>query len=177
MTTIYSNGAFFEEVRLELEPDSEVPATGNIAVALERFLEAPEHYLQSGLQTAVRIEPGVKIEKLRPFLDKVLLVIVGFPKFSDGRSFSAARILREEFGYKGDIRAAGEYILDQVPLLRRCGVSSFEISRPEVLKALQAGEWPEVTSYLQPVGTVEEIPAGTRPWARQSTRSIRQAAE
>ncbi|MDN3718136.1 DUF934 domain-containing protein [Roseibium salinum] len=78
-------------------------------------------------------------------------------------AFSAARILREQIGYKGDIRALGKYILDQVPLARRCGVSSFEISKPEVLKSLQAGEWPEVTKYLQPVGTVDEIPEGTRP--------------
>ena len=64
-----------------------------------------------------------------------------------------------------------------MPLARRCGVSSFEISKPEVLKALKAGEWPEVTKYLQPVGTVDEIPAGTRPWARRSQRDIAVAAE
>jgi phosphoadenosine phosphosulfate reductase len=96
----------------------------------------------------------------------------------DGRGFSTARDPREHLNYQGDIRAVGSYILDQVPLARRCGVSSFEISKPEVLKALKAGEWPEVTKYLQPAfGSIEEIPEGTRPWARRSHRDVAIAAE
>ncbi|XYK82861.1 MAG: DUF934 domain-containing protein [Labrenzia sp.] len=93
----------------------------------------------------------------------------------DGRGFSTARDLREHLNYQGDIRAVGSYILDQVPLARRCGVSSFEISKPKVLKA---GEWPEVTKYLQPAfGSIEEIPEGTRPWDRRSHRDVAIAAE
>ena len=181
MTTIYSNGAFFEEIWTLLEDEDEgegdLPAGENAMVPLSRFLEEPETFLKGGRQTAVLIAAGDKAEALRPYLDRISLVIVAFPKFTDGRGFSAARILREELGFKGDIRAAGDYILDQVPLMRRCGISSFQISRPEVVKALKGGEWPEVTRYLQPVGTVEEIPAGTRPWARRSLRETTQAAE
>lgn len=177
MTTIYSNGAFFEESWSLIESADDLPAQGNVTVPLGLFLEAPETFLQGGRQTAVLIAAGEKAEALQPFLDRVSLVIVAFPKFTDGRGFSAARILREELGYKGDIRATGDYILDQVPLMRRCGITSFHISKPEVVKALKGGEWPEVTRYLQPVGTVEEIPAGTRPWARRSLREAAQAAE
>ncbi|WP_417675663.1 DUF934 domain-containing protein [Roseibium sp.] len=177
MTTIYANGAFIDESRNPIESADDLPVDGNVTVPLELFLEAPETYLQRGENTAVLIAAGEKAEALRPHLERLSLVIVAFPKFTDGRGFSAARILREELGYRGDIRAAGDYILDQVPLMRRCGISSFEISKPEVVKALKDGEWPEVTRYLQPVGTVEEIPAGTRPWARRSLRQTAQAAE
>jgi len=177
MTTIYANGAFFEETWTLADGEGDLPAEGNVTVPLERFLAEPETFLNGGRRTAVLIAAGDRAEDLRPYLERVSLVIVAFPKFTDGRGFSAARILREEFGYKGDIRAAGDYILDQVPLMRRCGISSFQISKPEVVKALKGGEWPEVTRYLQPVGTVEEIPAGTRPWARRSLREAAQAAE
>jgi len=177
MTTIYSNGAFFEETWTLVDGEGVLPSEGNVTVPLGRFLAEPETFLKGGRQTAVLIAAGEKAEELQPFLDRISLVVVAFPKFTDGRGFSAARILREEFGYKGDIRATGDYILDQVPLMRRCGISSFQISKPEVVKALKGGEWPEVTRYLQPVGTVEEIPAGTRPWARRSLREAAQAAE
>lgn len=177
MTTIYSNGSFFEETWTLIDGEDDLPAEGNVTVTLGRFLAEPESFLNGGRQTAVLIAAGEKAEELQPFLDRISLVIVAFPKFTDGRGFSAARILREELGYRGDIRAAGDYILDQVPLMRRCGITSFEISKPEVVKALKDGEWPEVTRYLQPVGTVEEIPAGTRPWARRSLRQTAQAAE
>ncbi|WP_346900054.1 DUF934 domain-containing protein [uncultured Roseibium sp.] len=177
MTTIYANGAFIEESWNVIDGEDDLPVDGNVTVPLDRFLEAPETLLRRGGKIAVLIAAGEKAEALRPHLDRIPLVIVAFPKFTDGRGFSAARILREELGYRGDIRAAGDYILDQVPLMRRCGISSFEISKPEVVKALKQGEWPEVTRYLQPVGTVEEIPAGTRPWARRSLRETAQAAE
>ncbi|WP_430513350.1 DUF934 domain-containing protein [Pannonibacter phragmitetus] len=117
---------------------------------------------------AVLVSPGDDVEALAPFAARLPRIAVEFPKFSDGRGFSSARILREQMGYEGDIRAIGDFILDQIPLMLRCGVSSFEISKPHVEAALKAGIWPEVTHYLQPVGTVTEIPAGTRPWARRS---------
>jgi phosphoadenosine phosphosulfate reductase len=146
-------------------------------VPLTRFLADADAWLGRDGLTAVIVEAGDDVESVAPFLDRLALVAVDFPSFADGRSFSAARVLREQIGYKGDIRALGKYILDQVPLARRCGVTSFEISKPEVLKALKAGEWPEVTKYLQPVGTVEEIPEGTRPWASRSARDVAVAAE
>jgi uncharacterized protein (DUF934 family) len=177
MTKIFSNGAFRDEEWLQIGLEDELPASGNVMLPLSRFLEDAESWIDTGLTISVVVAAGEDVEPLKEHLDKLPIIAVDFPAFGDGRAFSAARILREQFGYTGDIRATGKYILDQAPLLRRCGVSSFEISKPEVLKALEAGEWPEVTNYLQPVGTIEEAPAGTRPWARRSLRGVQLAAE
>jgi hypothetical protein len=129
-------------------------------------------------KTALLVEAGDEVEDLLPkHLDKLALVAVDFPSFSDGRGFSAARDLREQIGYQGR-HPRGRQLHPRPgaarPPLRRL---LFEISKPEVLKALKAGEWPEVTKYLQPVGTIEEIPEGTRPWARRSHRDVAMAAE
>ncbi|GGB53187.1 oxidoreductase [Roseibium aquae] len=177
MTTIYKDGSFFQEDWQRLEIEAALPVSGTVLVPLGRFLEDPSALTERTEPFGVLIEPADKVEHLAPYLGRIPLVAVVFPSFSDGRGFSAARILREQMGYEGDIRAVGAYILDQMPLARRCGVTSFEITKPEVLKALRAGEWPEVTKYLQPVETVEEIPEGTRPWARRSAREFRDAAE
>jgi len=177
MTTIFKDGDFAEESWTRADAETGTSVKGDALVPQTLFLDEPDAYLARDGRTAVIVEAGDDVEEVQPYLHRLALVAVDFPSFSDGRGFSAARILREQIGYEGDIRAMGKYILDQVPLARRCGVSSFEITKPEVLKALQAGEWPEVTKYLQPVGTVDEIPEGTRPWARRSLRDLAVAAE
>ncbi|WP_417685676.1 DUF934 domain-containing protein [Roseibium sp.] len=177
MTKIFSNGSLTDEEWIRVSGEDELPAEGNLLLSLDRYLAEADALNASGRSIAVLICAGEDVARLKDHLSSLRLVAVEFPKFTDGRGFSAARVLREQLAYGGDIRAVGDYILDQVPLMRRCGVSSFELTKPEVLKALANGEWPEVTKYLQPVGTVEEIPAGTRPWARQSLREVSQAAE
>ncbi len=74
--------------------------------------------------TAVRIEPGDDARLLIPHLGQLSLVEITFPAFRDGRGYSAARILREA-GYAGELRAAGDVLVDQVPLMRRCGFDAF----------------------------------------------------
>jgi uncharacterized protein (DUF934 family) len=83
------------------------------AVTLEAFLG------QSNA-TAVRLESGDDARALLPFIDRLALIEVAFPVFRDGRGYSAGRILREA-GYVGELRAAGDVLLDQVVPLRRCG--------------------------------------------------------
>lgn len=77
-------------------------------------------FLGQSNATAVRIEPGDDARALLPHLDRLALVEVAFPAFRDGRGYSAARILREA-GYRGELRAEGDVLLDQVAPLRRSG--------------------------------------------------------
>jgi uncharacterized protein (DUF934 family) len=92
------------------------------AVSLDGFLD------QTNAST-VRIEAGDDVRLLIPHLDRVRLVEIDFPKFRDGRGFSSARILREA-GYKGEIRATGDVLVDLVFFMRRCGFDSFEPDVP-----------------------------------------------
>ena len=60
-------------------------------------------------------------------LDKFPLIGLNFPVFSDGRSYSNARELRETLGYTGDIRAIGDVMRDQLYYMSRCGFSSYSL--------------------------------------------------
>ncbi|ODU67465.1 MULTISPECIES: DUF934 domain-containing protein [unclassified Novosphingobium] len=95
--------------------------------------------------SAVRIEPGDDARILLPHLGRLSLVEVNFPAYTDGRGYSAARILREH-GYAGELRAVGDVLLDQLSHMRRCGFDSFApnqaIDRAAADKALAT--WPEV---------------------------------
>ena len=55
------------------------------------------------------------------------LVAINFPKFGDGRGYSKARLLRERHGYKGELRAVGEVLGDQLFYMHRCGFDAFEL--------------------------------------------------
>jgi uncharacterized protein (DUF934 family) len=87
------------------------------AVTLDAFLGQTN-------ATAVRLESDEDARKLIPQLGQLALIEVAFPKFRDGRGYSAARILREA-GYTGELRAAGDVLVDQIPYMRRCGFDSF----------------------------------------------------
>ena len=60
-------------------------------------------------------------------LDEVTLLAVEFPKFTDGRGYSIARILRDRYGYTGELRAVGDVLHDQLLFMARCGFDAFEL--------------------------------------------------
>ena len=100
-------------------------------------------FLDQSNATAVRLEPDDDARALIPFLDRLTLIEVAFPKFRDGRGYSAARILREA-GYTGELRAQGDVLVDQVAFMKRCGFDSFAPEKPlnpaDVAAAL--ARWP-----------------------------------
>ncbi|MEE4453276.1 DUF934 domain-containing protein [Novosphingobium resinovorum] len=92
-------------------------AVNDPAVTVDAFSE------QSNA-TAVRIEPGEDARALLPYLDRIALVEVNFPAWTDGRGYSAARILREA-GYAGELRGVGDLVIDMLHHMRRCGFDAF----------------------------------------------------
>lgn len=119
----------------------------------------------------LRIEPGLDIDKVGADLAGAGLIKIEFPKFVDGRGYSIGWVLRSRFGYKGEMRAIGDVLFDQMQFMMRCGFDSFEIADEETLRLLKDGRRTAAFhSFYQP-GLEPEMPAGTRPWAR------RQAAE
>ena len=115
---------------------------------------------------AVRIEPGDDARTLLPYLDRLKLVEVNFPVWTDGRGYSAARILREA-GYAGELRAVGDVLIDQLAAMRRCGFDSFAPDAPLDPADADAAfnRWPEV--YQPAVDGRVPIWAKRHPGRRQ----------
>lgn len=82
-------------------------------------------------QLAPWLAPADDPAALRERLDALPLVAIEFPKFTDGRGYSLAALLRGRFGYRGELRAIGSFIADQLPMLRRVGFDRFAL--PEAL--------------------------------------------
>jgi uncharacterized protein (DUF934 family) len=75
---------------------------------------------------AVALANTDPVEDLAPHVGRLRLIVLDFPKFSDGRAYSQARLLRGRLGYTGELRAAGGVLQDQLPFMLRCGFDSFE---------------------------------------------------
>src|SRR5690606_12426030 len=69
-------------------------------------------------------------EEIAEDLQHFQVVALNFPAFTDGRHYSSARLLRERYGYKGEVRAIGDVLRDQLFLMRRCGFDAFAV-RPD----------------------------------------------
>jgi uncharacterized protein (DUF934 family) len=79
----------------------------------------------------LRLEPADDPAALAARLAAAARVEVHFPKFGDGRGFSAGRLLRERYGYRGELRAVGHITRDHLPFLERCGFDAFELREGE----------------------------------------------
>lgn len=75
----------------------------------------------AGLATGVIVPNDADIETLEADLPRLALVVLNFPKWTDGRAYSQARLLRSRYRYAGEIRATGDVLVDMMPLLARTG--------------------------------------------------------
>jgi len=105
--------------------DQEIPP-GDVIVSLARFQSEGGALLSEGRSVGVRLESGEAVEALAYDLPELAVVALAFPKFGDGRAYSAARLLRERFGFKGEVRAVGDVLREQAGFMARCGFDAFE---------------------------------------------------
>ncbi len=126
------------------------PASGRVIAPVARLPEAP-----AGVEPGALLTPDETLDDLLPWLPRLGLIAVSFPKFRDGRGFSQARALREHHGYTGDIRAVGHPLPDQYLALIRCGVSTVELPEQDDPRI-----WAEVLALR---GGLDALPLAERP--------------
>ena len=102
-------------------------------------------FLADAAQVAVRLTPADDARALLPRLDDIVRVDIAFPAYTDGRGYSAARLLREH-GYRGELRAVGDVLLDQISHMVRTGFDAFAPNQPLDRDAVDAAiaTWPAV---------------------------------
>ena len=163
---IWRDGPRPDDAWVALAEDEELVRGRAIVVPLRRFLAAPENFLIHDGPLGVCVEAGESIARLAVYLLRLQLIALAFPVFSDGRNYSTARLLRDHYGYTGELRATGDVLADQIPLMRRCGIDSYTVSNGPTKQALLSGSLAEMRHYYQPA-SAHDVPAGTRPWLRR----------
>jgi phosphoadenosine phosphosulfate reductase len=163
---LWRREGFVEDKWAFLGDEASLPEEGAIVVSLKRWLAEREALVSRGGPVGVAVEAGADAQAHLTDLADRPLVVLAFDKFADGRSFSYARILRDRLRFGGELRAIGDVLIDEMPLMLRCGFDSFEVTNAPTLHTLQAGRLPGSPLHYQPSSAHDEAHEGTRPWLR-----------
>lgn len=105
-----------------------LPTAGDILVDPARWVSEGEALRARADKVGILLQPDDDVLTLDGTLEGLALVAVAFPKFTDGRGYSSARLLRDRLGYTGELRAVGHVLPDQVFYMRRVGFDALELA-------------------------------------------------
>ena len=128
---LLKNGRLSEDSWQPIGDDSALPSDGAIVISFARFKAEPDRLAGRNAALGVRLKNTDDVRALAEHVGRLGLIVLEFPKYTDGRAYSQARILREELHYTGELRAAGNVLLDQLLFMQRCGFDAFELARPD----------------------------------------------
>ncbi|MGY4627723.1 DUF934 domain-containing protein [Bradyrhizobium sp. USDA 4486] len=126
---LVNGGKIADDSFVKLAVDTPLPEGGDILVPAERFLGDAAGLLKRAGKVGVIWPNNRDIDELVPYLGKVAVVALVFPTFRDGRAYSQARLLRERYNYRGELRATGQVLRDQFVFMLRAGFDSFEVKK------------------------------------------------
>jgi uncharacterized protein (DUF934 family) len=104
-----------------------IPAGADVLIPLDEWRERAGAWRARGGRLGLLLSPPDDVAAVAGELGAFALVAVRFPRFTDGRGYSTARVLRERLGWQGELRAVGDVLRDQLFLLARCGFDSFAL--------------------------------------------------
>lgn len=111
--------------------------------------QAQEAQLKERADVGVWLNSDETPEQLADVVDALPLIALNFPVFKDGRPFSTARLLRERYGFAGELRAVGHIIRDQLCYMRRCGFNAFDFGAQDIDLEQAVQSLNDFTEYYQ----------------------------
>jgi uncharacterized protein (DUF934 family) len=148
---LVKGGKITDDVFVHIADGAELPADGAILVLAARFLENPEALFAGSGKVGVIWPNNRDVDDLVPFLDRLAAVALVFPTFRDGRAYSQARLLRERYLYRGELRATGQVLRDQFVFMLRAGFDAFEVKKQADAEAF-AQTVHRYSVFYQPTG-------------------------
>ena len=142
-------GKIIEYPYLRLTDDKAVSECRAVLVPAARFFADGAEFTSRAAHIGVEWPNDRAVAALAPYLDRLTLIALVFPNFRDGRAYTQARQLREQYGFRGELRATGEVLRDQLLFMVRSGFDSFAVK-----KEADAGHFAEAvgrhTVFYQP---------------------------
>ena len=164
---IFKSDAFAPDDWRNLAQGEDLPLDGKVILTLPQWQDIKLQAQTANVPLGLFVEPATAAQIIAPELPRFALIVVAFPKFTDGRGYSLAHQFRRNHGFAGELRATGDILFDQLQLLARCGFDSFDISDVATIRLLEAGRRPGLGIFYQP-GFGHEVKEQTRPWARRA---------
>ena len=143
---LLKDGVLVDDAWVTVDDGTRLPMDGPAIVSLERWQAHRDALLGRNAALGIRLKSGQSPALIADDLDRFAVVALEFPVFRDGRAYSHARLLRERYGYRGEVRAVGEVLRDQFLFMLRCGFDAFEVRDENA-----AGQWREAVSEISVV--------------------------
>lgn len=127
-TLLKADGLTHRNTYTALDDDvAPVPEDRDLVVSLSRWERDRERLIDWPGRVAVRINSDEALTSIVADLDAIDMIALEFPTFRDGRAYSHARALRDRYGYRGEIRAVGDVLVEQLAFMLRVGFDAFEL--------------------------------------------------
>ncbi len=149
MTVIIRDGSIATDDTWQHAPGEGALPAGDMIVPWARWQAEREQLLDHDGRLGVRLKGDDPLEELAPDLEHLSCVALEFPVFKDGRCYSFARLLRERYDFRGDLRAVGDVLIDQVFFMHRCGINVLELREDQDSDAALAA-FNRFTVFYQP---------------------------
>jgi uncharacterized protein (DUF934 family) len=148
---LVKSGRIVEDRFVRVLDDAPVPDNVPVILPAARLLADARELVLRPAPTGVIWPNDLRISELAPYLDWIASVALVFPTFKDGRAYSQARLLRERYEFRGELRATGQVLRDQLLFLHRAGFDAFEVTKEKdaavFVEALQ-----RYSVFYQPTG-------------------------
>ncbi len=146
---LLKDGRIVDDAWIAVGDADPIPADKPVIVGLDRWTRERAGLLGRNAPLGIRLKSSEPPEQIAADLARFALVALEFPYFKDGRAYSYARLLRERYGYKGELRAVGHVLRDQYLFMARCGFDAFEVKDAKAVDAFKQA-MAEFSVFYQP---------------------------
>ncbi len=133
------------------EADS-LPSSGPVIVSLEQWQSHRDELIARGTPLGIRLRSDQPPELIADDLERFSIVALEFPMFKDGRAYSYARLLRERYGFAGELRAVGDVLMEQLHFMIRTGFDAFDVQESADPLAAFRAAMADFSVWYQPTG-------------------------
>jgi uncharacterized protein (DUF934 family) len=149
---LLKDGQIIEDSWTHLSDDAEATPQGDVVVTLDQWQAGRERLRGHNGRLGLRLKSDQSPALVADDLGHFELVALEFPRFGDGRAYSYARLLRERYGFTGELRAVGNVLRDQLLFMLRCGFDAFEVANEYAVEAWREA-LAEFELFYQPTGS------------------------
>lgn len=135
---LIKHGQEIDNVWAFVPDEAELSPGGCITVTPARFRNETDILLARNTDIGVRLHPADDPHEIADHLERLALIEISFPKYTDGRGYSQAQLIRRRFGYRGELRAVGHVLRDQIFYMNRSGFDAYETERADLSGVLHA---------------------------------------
>ena len=148
---LIKNGQVIENEFIDCTNMQVLPPGGALIVSVSQWQDRWEKLVRRPDLVGVKLKSDEHPEIIADDLESLAVLALEFPTFKDGRPYSYARLLRERYGYTGELRAVGDVLLEQIHFMERVGFNSVEIDSKDPLADFKTAT-EEFTVWYQPSG-------------------------